>query len=339
MNKNFNLKRSKTNFKTYKEACEALKEKVYKRGSEEKEEQLKRWETDHNLYKQKDNSFTHINKDFKNKKQIQKEEVKEKGTVIVGNHSVFLGGGKYSLDKFSNMRKVFFNVIENSDAKTKTEYINDFYSTCYMFNVIYEEDFKQELKASKSKSTAYDIFYNECKYVFNYYLKNLKDEIVEFVNYYDDDNEIINFCACESAWKEAIEELGFNYFDFKTRIQELYDKVDEILLDNDFNPINRKETKYFLSNENNYTYNDEDILCVTDVTKLYEIIKLVVIRKIKKQSVALGMPTKSYKLTPEEFKEAKEFIEEYVCYFDEYSKQKYYSVEDIPKTVFEQVAV
>ena len=62
--------RTKKNFKTYKEACEALKENVYKRGSEEKQEQIRRWETEYNLIKQKDNSSTCINTEFKPQKKI-----------------------------------------------------------------------------------------------------------------------------------------------------------------------------------------------------------------------------------------------------------------------------
>ena len=49
--------RRKVNFKNYKEVCKALKEQEYKRGSKEKEEQIKRWEKNLHIHKQKDNSF------------------------------------------------------------------------------------------------------------------------------------------------------------------------------------------------------------------------------------------------------------------------------------------
>lgn len=70
--------RTKVNFKTYKIVCQKLNEEIYKRNSIEKEEQLKRWEIEHNIFKKKDNSFTCINKEFETKKQIQKREALER---------------------------------------------------------------------------------------------------------------------------------------------------------------------------------------------------------------------------------------------------------------------
>lgn len=70
--------RTKVNFKTYKIVCQKLNEEIYKRNSIEKEEQLKRWEIEHNIFKNKDNSFTYINKEFETKKQIQKREALER---------------------------------------------------------------------------------------------------------------------------------------------------------------------------------------------------------------------------------------------------------------------
>lgn len=76
--KNIPNTRTKVNFINYKAACQKLNEEIYKRNSIEKEEQLKRWEIEYNIFKNKDNSFTYINKEFETKKQIQKRETLER---------------------------------------------------------------------------------------------------------------------------------------------------------------------------------------------------------------------------------------------------------------------
>ena len=78
MNTNIPKTRKKVNFKNYKEVCKALKEQEYKRGSKEKKAQIKRWETNLHIHKKKDNSFTHINEEFKTKKQLNKIETMKK---------------------------------------------------------------------------------------------------------------------------------------------------------------------------------------------------------------------------------------------------------------------
>ncbi len=333
------LNRKKVNYKNYKDACKELNEPEYKRGSREKEKQIKRWETELNIHKKSDNSFTQINADFKEKKKIDRENREKQNTISVGNHTVFLGQGKYKLEKFINMEKLFLDFIYSSKAKTKNGYINDFYSNCYLFNVMGDEDFKQEVNSSKSKQIAWNLFYEKSKYVFNQLLKSCKDGLSVWMAYYDNNNQELDFDACELAWKFAVEELGFKYIDFLTRIEELYDKVNEILVDNDINPIRRKETKYSVTDEKYYKNKGGNPFYLTDITALYEIIKLEVIRKLRKRSVALGRSNYSRKLTAAEYKEAKAFIEEYVCYYDIVNGDKYYSVEDIPKTGIEQIAI
>lgn len=329
--------RTKVKYGTYKETCEKLKEPVYKRGSKEKEEQIRRWEKEKHIFKKSDNSFTKINEDFKDKKKIAQEEGERKNTISVGNHTVFLGHGKYKLEKFINMEKLFLDFIYNSEAKTKNGYINDFYSNCYLFNAIEDDSFKQEVENSKAKRIAWNLFYEKSKYVFNQLLKSCKDGLDVWMAYYDSNNNKLDFDACELAWKIAVDELGFKYMDFITRIEELYDKVNEILIDNDLNPIRRKETKYTVTDENYYENKSDNPYYLTDITSLYEIIKLEVIRKLRKRSVAFGKPRNiSRNLTLAEYKEAKAFIEEYVCYHDVVSGCKYYSVEDIPETYFEK---
>lgn len=335
-----NFNRTKVNYGTYKETCSKLNEPEYKRGSKEKEEQIKRWETDKHIFKKSDNTFTQINADFKRQKEIDKEKREKKNTISVGNHTVFLGQGKYKFEKFINMEKLFLEFISSSEAKTKTWYIKDFYSDCYLFKAIEDANFKQEVTNSKSKRIALDVFNDECRYVFNQFLKTCKNVLEEFITYYDDDNEIIDFVACEVAWKFAVKELNFGFFDYKTRIEELYAKINEILVDNELNAISRRETKYSVIDESYYKNNGDNCSYITDITNLYEIIKLVVIKKLRKRSVAIGVPRNiSHNLTPAEYKEAKAFIEEYVCYYDTYSQEKYYSVEDIPKTEIEQIAI
>lgn len=332
--------RTKVKLGTYKETCDKLKEPTYKRGSKGKEEQIKRWEKELSIYKQKDNSFTYINKDFKDKKKIRSESKEKEGTVIIGNHSVFLGQGKYKFDRFNNMRGLFLDFISSSEARTKTGYIKDFYSDCYLSKAIEDVNFKQEVTNSKSKRIALDVFNDECRYVFNQFLKTCKNVLEEFITYYDDENEIIDFVACEVAWKFAVKELDFKYFDYKTRIEELYAKINEILVDSELNPIRRRETKYSVVDECYCKKKGDNCSYITDITNLYEIIKLVVIKKLRKRSVAIGVPRNIiHNLTPAEYKEAKAFIEEYVCYYDIANGAKYYSVEDIPKTGIEEMAI
>ena len=334
-----NFNRTKVNYGTYKETCSKLNEPEYKRGSKEKEEQIKRWETDKHIFKKSDNTFTQINADFKRQKEIDKEKREKKNTISVGNHTVFLGQGKYKLEKFINMEKLFLDFIYNSEARTKNGYINDFYSNCYLFNAMKDEDFKQKVNSSKSKQTAWNLFYEKSKYVFNQLLKSCKDGLSVWMAYYDNNNQELDFDACELAWRFAVEELGFKYIDFLTRIEELYDKVNEILVDNDINPIRRKETKYSVTDVKYYKNKGGNPFYLTDITALYEIIKLEVIRKIRKRSVVIGRSNDSRKLTAAEYKEAKAFIEEYVCYYDIVNGDKYYSVEDIPKTAFGQEVI
>lgn len=329
--------RTKVKYGTYKETCEKLKEPVYKRGSKEKEAQIKRWENELSIYKKSDNSFTKINAKFKCKKEINKAANEKKGIITVGNHTVFLGQGKYRFDRFNNMEQLFLDFIYTSDAKTKNGYINDFFSNCYLFNAIKEDGFKQEVENSKAKRIAWNLFYEKSKYVFNQFLKYCKDGLDVWMAYYDSGNNELDFDACEFAWKIAVEELGFKYMDFITRIEELYEKVNEILIDSDLNPIRRKETKYSVTDINYFKNKGDNPYYLTDITSLYEIIKLEVIRKLRKRSVAFGKPRNiSRNLTLAEYKEAKAFIEEYVCYHDVVSGCKYYSVEDIPETYFEK---
>ena len=332
--------RTKVNYGTYKETCAKLNEPEYKRGSKEKTEQIKRWEKEKHIFKKSDNSFTKINEDFKNKKQVRKGKTEQNGTVLIDNHEVFLGRGKYKFERFENMENLFLDFITSSEAKTKTWYIKDFYSDCYLFKAIEDAIFKQEVTNSKSKRIAWDVFNDECRYVFNQFLKTCKNVLEEFITYYDDNNEVIDFVACEVAWKFAVKELNFGFFDYKTRIEDLYAKINEILVDNELNAISRRETKYSVIDENYYKNKGDNCSYITDITNLYEIIKLVAIKKLRKRSVAIGIPRNiSHNLTPAEYKEAKAFIEEYVCYYDSYLQEKYYSVEDITKTGIEQIAI
>lgn len=325
-----NSNRRKVNYKNYKDACKGMGEPEYKRGSKEKAEQIKRWEAEVNLFKQKDNSFTYINPDFESKQGRVKKKKEEEKTMLIDNHTVFLGWGKYKFEKFKNMKEVFLNYIYLSDANSKGRYINEFYENCYLLKANNESDFHQEVTSSKAKTMAWDIFYSECRYVFDQFLKYCKEELETFITYYDKKNRCLDYDACEFARIIAIQELDFKYKDYKTRIEELYNKINEILMDNALKPINRKETIYCVTDEE---YHNKECDYLTDIVSLFEIIKFVVRKKIGKHAVALGVPRNmQYDLFPEEYKEALHFIDEYICYYDANTGKKYYSVEDITKT-------
>jgi hypothetical protein len=181
---------------------------------------------------------------------------------------------------------------------------------------------------SKAKSLAIELFSGQCAYVFESFLKKCRDDLRIYMTYYDEYGNDIDFDSCEVAKKLAAKELDFKFMDYKLRIDELYSRINEILEENELNPIKWKETVYEV-NDVEYDKNVEEM---RDKTQLYEIIKLFTIKKLKRRSVALGKPRDiKHNLTPDEFKEAKEFIEEYVCYYDA-RNNKYYSLEDIPKT-------
>jgi hypothetical protein len=237
-------KRKKTNFKNYKEACNQLQEKEYLRGSKEKEVQIKRWETDLNIFKNKDNSFTYINEAFKDQKKIRKEKRIERDTVYIDNHSVFLGAGKYKFERFNNMRDVFLKIIDNTKANSKKGYLKWFYRNCQLYTMIGDEDFRRNYMNSKAKSLAIELFSGQCAYVFESFLKKCRDDLRIYMTYYDEYGNDIDFDSCEVAKKLAAKELDFKFMDYKLRIDELYSRINEILEENDLNWLDYRTSDY-----------------------------------------------------------------------------------------------
>lgn len=330
---NIQTNRTKINFKNYKDACEKLKEQEYKRGSKEKAEQIKRWETEKHIFKQKDNSFTYINTGFINKKETKKKNNRDEKTLIVNNHSVFLGKGKYKFKEFDNMKDVFLNFIDTFKATTKKQYIEDFFSDCYLSRIMSDDETKKVITDSKSKSIAVEIFKDECRYVFNQFLKEIRYYIDSWITYYDSDNEEVNYVMCEAANRQAIDELNFRYFDYKTRVNELYAKINDILMDYGLNPVVKKETIYFIHDYmHDFVSETNEQQKIIEMTRLYEIIKCVVIAKLraKERKAAIGeVRVKKYELTTQEYLEAEEFINTSVCYTNSHTGELYYSIEDI----------
>lgn len=321
--------RRKVNYKNYKDLCEKEKLTFYPRGAE-RNKQIKELEVTRNIFKKADNSFTKINEEYKNSKKTRHDNYEEENTITVGNHSVYLGTRKYYFDRFKNMKALFLDFILNADEniKSKSAYVNRFFSSCYCFFCLSNENFNKDIKRNKGKRIAFKKIVDEFYTIFNQFLKLTEFNVNQISYYIGYDNEILDSEICQIAEKEVYASGEVKWYDDNNK---RYEEINKLLNKWEEPQISYKFTKYYVYKE----LEDSEDKCIyykLDMTRLYEILRYKVINDLDKitQRVRLGYKNvKDYELNEKQFKVAKAFVEEFVCYYDEWNKTKHYSEEDI----------
>lgn len=345
MKKIFAENRKKTNLGFYKEVCILLEEQEFKKNSLEKEEQLKRWESEESIFKNKDNSFTYINKNFKSLREIDAQ----KSIVQVENHEVFIGRGKFSSKKIKNINTVFLDYIQNSNFSVLNKYIIGFWKDSPMCELV--KEIEQEKLKNKDICDDYekkincfvcDLFKSKAYDFFTFLLNKNREYITEDIYFVDGFDKKLDFEICSNAKKQACEELKISSKDKLKCSKSIDNRANKILREKGEKEFFKKKTIYSIKDADSvkeissYDY-------VYTMTLIYEVMRNYILRVIDeyKKEIALGTKTFDlkyayYKMSREELSEAGRIIERKLIFVDLHECAVYRTIEDIPKTEFEQ---